>query len=552
MNQRDQWNTSLGFVLAAIGSAVGLGNIWRFSYLTYENGGGAFLVPYFIALLLVGIPVLLLEMGLGHKAQAATPQAFGTIDRRFSWIGWWSVVFVMFGIEAYYCVIIAWCADYFVFSPFLAWGDDPNAFFFKEFLHLGKVAQALSPSLPNGSILIGLIFVWGLNAWIVGRGISRGIELANKIMIPALIFIILVLVVWTLLLPGGVDGVSWYLKPDWGKLAEPKVWVDAFTQVFFSLSVGFGIMTAFASYLPRKSNLTKSAIITSLSDTGVAFVAGFAVFATLGFMAHESGKPFEEVVTQSIGLAFVAYPEAITHMPFLPGLFGMLFFGALFMAGVSSSISLIEAFATALQDKFGWERRRIVPLLCLIGFFLSCLFAMDNGLYWLDVVDHFITNYGLTAVVALECIVVGWYFGGRRFHAYVIEVSDFRYTWHYEILMRCLLSLGLGLAWLGFFMLDGGIGAFVGRLFVLATLFGVWLARDWFDLSTRAVIPAIALALLDRVLIADISKPYGGYPWELVISLGVGFLAMTLIIAVVIDRLPGRQGHADQTDISEG
>lgn len=544
MQQREQWQSNVGFVLAAIGSAVGLGNIWRFSYLTYENGGGAFLVPYFIALLIVGIPVLILEMGIGHKAGAATPQAFASVDRRFAWIGWWSVVFVMFGIEAYYCVIIAWCADYFVYSPLLYWGDDPNAFFFKEFLHLGDAKQATAFSLPNLPILIGLASVWAINWWIVGRGITRGIEFANKIMIPSLVAIILILVIWALRLPGGIEGVAWYLKPDWSKLAEPKVWVDAFTQVFFSLSVGFGIMAAFASYLPRKTNITKNAIITGLADTGVAFVAGFAVFATLGFMAQQAGKPFEEVVAQSIGLAFVAYPQAISSMPFLPELFGLLFFGALFMAGISSSISLIEAFTTALQDKLGFARERIVTPLCLLGFALSCLFTMDNGLYWLDIVDHFITNYGLTAVVALECVVVGWFFGGKRFHDYVIEVSEFRFTRHYEVLMRCLLTIGLALAWLGFFMLDGGIGAFVGRMFVLATLLGVWLAKDWFDLSTRFVIPVIAVALLDRALTGDISKPYAGYPWDSIIALGVGVLAATLIVAVIIDRYRGKHERA--------
>jgi NSS family neurotransmitter:Na+ symporter len=539
MQEREQWNSNLGFILAAIGSAVGLGNIWRFSYLTYDNGGGAFLVPYAIALLIIGIPVLILEMGIGHKARAATPQAFASIHPRFAWIGWWSVIFVMFGIEAYYCVIIAWCADYFVFSPTLQWGTDPNTFFFKDFLNLGDAANAGSLSVPNLSILLALILVWTLNWWIVGRGITRGIELANKILIPLLVTIIVILVVWSLLLPGGTDGIKWYLKPRWELLTQPKVWVAAFTQVFFSLSVGFGIMAAFASYLPRKTNIQRHAIITALADSGVSFIAGFAVFGTLGFMAMQTGKPFAEVVTQSIGLAFVAYPEAIRNMPFFPQLFGMLFFAALFMAGISSSISLIEAFTTALQDKTGITRKTIITPLCLSGFILSCFFTMDNGLYWLDIVDHFITNYGLTAVVALECLVVGWFFGGGKFHDYVIRVSEFRFARHYEVMMRVLLTLGLVLAWLGFFMVDSGIGAFVGRAFVLFTLLGVWVLRDWFDLATRFVIPAVAIALLDRSLIIEISKPYEGYPWSLILTLGIGVLAATLLLAVLIDRWQG-------------
>ncbi|RMH52025.1 MAG: sodium-dependent transporter [Zetaproteobacteria bacterium] len=540
---REQWGSGIGFILAAIGSAVGLGNIWRFSYLTYENGGGAFLVPYVIALLLVGIPVLLLEMALGHHARVSTPRAFATIDPRFSWIGWWAVVFVMFGIEAYYCVIIAWCGDYFAFSPLLAWGADANDYFFHQFLHLGDSHRALAMSAPNLPIFVSLVVVWGLNWWIVGRGISGGIELANKVMIPALFVIVLVLVGWSLMLPGGTSGIHWYLTPDWGKLADPKVWVAAFTQIFFTLSVGFGIMTAYASYLPDRANLTRYAIVTALSNSAVSFIAGFAVFATLGFMAHQSGKPFEEVVTQSIGLAFVAYPQAISSMPFLPQLFGMLFFGALFMAGLSSSISLIEAFTTALTDKLGVARRRVVTPICAIGFLLSCFFTMDTGLFWLDIVDHFVTNYALTLVVALECIVVGWFFGGRRFHHYVLDVSGFRFARHYEVLMRLLLTLGLALAWVGFFMVEGGgIGAFLARICILVAMLAVWLARDWFDMAVRFVIPVIALALLDRGMVTDISKPYGGYPWEAVILLGGGVLAVTLLVALVLDRYRPREG----------
>ncbi|MDX8392988.1 MAG: sodium-dependent transporter [Mariprofundales bacterium] len=545
--QREQWNSNIGFILAAVGSAVGLGNIWRFSYLTYENGGGAFLVPYIIALLLIGIPVLILEMAMGHKARAAMPQAFAHINPRFSWIGWWSIVFVMFGIEAYYCVIIAWCANYMVYSPFLLWGDDPNSFFFKDVLNIGSVENSTSLSMPQWPVLLGLIIVWGLNWWIVKRGINRGIELANKILIPSLVIVILILVTWALMLPGSSVGIHWYLTPDWSKLAEPSVWVAAFTQIFFTLSIGFGIMAAYASYLPEKSNITKNAIITALANSVVSFIAGFAVFATLGFMAQQSGKPFDEVVTQSIGLAFIAYPEAISQMPALPQLFGLLFFTALFMAGMSSSISLIEACITALQDKFAKTRAQLITPLCVAGFTLSIFFTMTNGLYWLDIVDHFITHYALTIVVILECIIVGWFFGGERFHRYILDVSEFKYAKEYEIIMRILLSIGLIIAWVGFFILDSGIGAFIGRIFIILALVGVWLARDWFDISTRFVIPVIAIALLDQSLLADISTPYESYPWSLIILLGGGSLAITLLLAVIVDQLPTMVNANDAT-----
>ncbi len=287
-SKRERWGSEWGFVLAAVGSAVGLGNIWRFSYMAYDNGGGAFLIPYTIALLTVGIPLLILEFGIGHERIGSAPLAFAKISPRWEVLGWWAVVFVMFGIVLYYTVIISWCLNYLVFSLSLSWGKDPDAFFFKEFLGLSSGPSEVGT--VRGNILMGLIIIWVLNSVIVYRGVTKGIELANRIFMPMLLGLTAILVIWSLTLDGAWVGIRAYLTPDFSVLVKPKVWLDAFSQIFFTLSLGFGIMIAYASYLPKKANIMRNAIVTALVNGGYSIFAGFAVFAILGYMADQEQK----------------------------------------------------------------------------------------------------------------------------------------------------------------------------------------------------------------------------------------------------------------------
>ena len=171
---RPQWKTHLGFLLAAIGSAIGLGNIWRFPYLCYKNGGGAFLIPYFLALILVGIPLMILELGLGHKMRGSAPASFAVISKKWEWLGWWQVIFVMFGIVLYYSVVISWCLSFLFFSFNLGWGNDPNNFFFHKFLMVSKGPASLGDL--RTPIIFSLLLVWLLNWIIVFKGVRRGLE----------------------------------------------------------------------------------------------------------------------------------------------------------------------------------------------------------------------------------------------------------------------------------------------------------------------------------------------------------------------------------------
>jgi len=495
-NDRSQWKSSYGFLLAAVGSAVGLGNIWRFSFLCHKNGGGAFLIPYFVALFIVGIPLLVLEFALGHKKQGSAPAALEKVGKEWEWLGWWPVIFVMFGIVLYYNVIIGWCVNYMmmafrsIWSGF-PWAEDSQSFFYNDFLALSDTVWSLG-SL-RWQILLATILVWVVNWSICFRHVEKGVEAACKIFMPLLLLLTLTLVFWSLTLPGAMQGVKAYLYPDWTLLSKKQVWQDAFGQIFFSLSLGFGIMIAYASYLPRKVNIIRYALITSLADTLYSFVAGFAVFSILGYMAQEIGATVHGVVTEGPGLAFVVYPKALTLMGNLTGgLLGTIFFLTLCVAGLSSSISIIEAFTAAALDKFKIVRARLVTITCSIGFVGSLVFCSRAGLFWLDIVDHFLNGYGLMTVGLVECLLVGWYYEHGR--------------------MRDHLGQSSGKP----------IGALVA---------------SWWDWSIKFIAPGSLFLIIFWSLRGEISHPYGGYPVSAVVIIGGGWVLLTHFAAVFFSHL---------------
>lgn len=484
----------MGFILAAIGSAVGLGNIWRFSYLCYENGGGAFLIPYFTALFVVGIPLMILELGIGHRMRGSAPMAMATVNRRWEWLGWFAVLIVMYGIMLYYSTVIAWCLNYVFFSFNLAWGDDPNSYFFKEFLQMAE--KPFDMGDVRMPILTSLAAIWFFSWLIVFFGIQKGVELANKIFMPLLLSLILILVFWSVSLEGAGKGIAVYLKPDFSKLGQRKIWIDAFSQIFFTLSLGFGIMIAYASYLPKKVDIVKDALIISLGNSAFSFIAGFAVFGTLGYMSHATNQPITEVVSETIGLAFVSYPKAISLMPAFSNVFGVVFFAMLVIAGLSSGISILEAFSSALIDKFGYNRGGVVTFVCITGLAGSVVFTTKSGLIWLDIADHFITHYGLMIIGILQCIVVAWIYKASKLRKHINSVAP------------PLLS-------------------------------SIW------DTCVMYVTPLVLTALIVNDLITELKAPYGGYDLSGVLLIGPVWMVVILIASLFISNYPWKKELQD-------
>jgi NSS family neurotransmitter:Na+ symporter len=482
-HHRPQWKTHIGFLLAAVGSAIGLGNIWRFPYLAYKNGGGAFLIPYFIALIVVGIPLMILEIGLGHKMRGSAPASYATISKKWEWVGWWQLIFVMFGIVLYYSVIISWCLNYLFYSFNLSYQGDPNAFFFDNFLM--KSDSPFQIGDVRTPILFSLAVIWFLNWLIVFTGVQKGLEKANKFFMPLLGLLVAIIVIWSVQLSGAKEGLIVYLKPDFTRLKDVGVWLDAFSQIFFTLSLCFGIMIAYASYLPRKSEIVKDSIFISLINCAFSVFVGLGVFAILGYMASKTSQPIEELVDQGIGLAFVAFPKAISMLPSFNKIFGILFFGSLVIAGLSSSISIIEAFTSGIVDKFHYSRKAIVSILCISGFVGSLIFTTRGGLFWIDILDHFINHYGLVLAGVFECIIIGWIYKTSRLREHIDHASSIKIS-------------------------------------------------SWWDYTIKAVIPVVLIALIINSLIQEFSAPYENYPALSLVVIGRDWLLITLFAALIV------------------
>ena len=310
-SQRETFSSRKAFMFAAIGSAVGLGNIWRFPYVAYDNGGGAFIIPYLIALITAGIPLLLLDYAIGHRYRGSPPLAFRHVSKYFEPFGWWNVLTNVV-ICTYYAVILGWAVSYTFYSFTGTWGAQPESFFFGEYLKMAK-----DPGLGLdfvGTVLWPLIGVWLFTIFILAAGVQKGVARASTFFMPLLVVMFVLMVGISLTLPGATKGLDALFTPNWSKLSEPGVWVAAYGQIFFSLSICFGIMITYSSYLKPKSDLGSTGLVVGFANSSFEVLAGIGVFAALGFMAASQGKEVSDVASSGIGLAFIAFPTIINQV----------------------------------------------------------------------------------------------------------------------------------------------------------------------------------------------------------------------------------------------
>ena len=438
---RDGWTSNTGFILAAVGSAVGLGNIWRFPGVAYENGGGAFLIPYIVALLTAGIPILFLDYAIGHRYRAAAPLAYRRMARPTEAIGWFQIL-LAFVIAVYYAAVIAWSMSYFVYSFDLRWGKDTAGFFVDEYLQRGapEISTTIVPA-----VAIPLVLTWILVLVVLALGVSKGIEKINIVFIPLLFIAFAGLVLRALTLPGAADGLNAFFTPDWGALGDPAVWIAAYSQIFFSLSIAFGIMVTYASYQRRKANMTSSGLVVAFANSSFEILAGIGVFATLGFFAHQQGVAVGELegLTGPI-LSFVTFPAVISEMPG-GNIFGAIFFASLVLAGFTSIVSILLGVAASLSEKFGIGYRPAA-----IGVSLACglisigLFSTTSGLIALDTVDQWANNVGIVFSAILMCVAVVWIFRKLpTLRAHLNAVSTFKIGGWWTLLAGVLVPLVL-------------------------------------------------------------------------------------------------------------
>ncbi len=450
---RGQWKSKLGFILAASGSAIGLGNIVFFSANAYRFGAGAFYIPYLIALFVLGIPVMMLELGLGHHSRRGFPEAmYQVAGIKGEWVGWYGLLNA-FVITMYYITILAWVVGMWIGAFGSLWEAHAVPAF-------GLEAGALSNSMSYFFNMISrydtvayVVIVWILNGLIVWWG-TKSIEKVVKIFVPLMWIFMIVLIVRGLTLPHGTNGLLLLFTPDFEVMKNPIVWQGAFSQIFFTLSLGFGIMATYASYLPKDSDQASNAFTISFLNCSFEYIAGLAIFSLLFCFAVVPSA-------STLSMTFFVIPEGLGAFPVGAQLFGILFYTLLLTAGLTSSVSLVEALGAGVIDKFGASRRPTVVVVCLLGVIGSIFFALPKvidanlandgtlGLTLLDLFDHWAFSYGLLICGFLECIFVGWIMGAAKLRESINSTSRIKLNVTFDILIKFIIPL-LILVILGF------------------------------------------------------------------------------------------------------
>lgn len=435
---RDTWAGQHTFLLSCLGYCVGLGNVWRFPYLCYRNGGGVFLIPYFLMLLLVGLPLFLMELSLGQYG-AAGPITVWKCCPIMQGVGV-AMLVVSSLVSIYYNVIIAW-AFYYLGSSFhspLPWscdaprnaelcqntsGSATHASASEAFWNEQVLGVTHSSGLGDPGPVQWVLALCLLAAWIVVfLCMLGGIHSAGKVVYITATFpylILLVLIIRGATLPGSLDGVRFYLSSDWSKLLSAQVWSDAASQIFYSLGIGFGGLLSMASYNKFDNNVVRDTLVIAIGNCCTSFFAGFAIFSVLGHMALKKDIPVGSVADSGPGLAFVAYPEALSLLPGSP-FWSVLFFLMLFMLGVDTLFGNVEAITTAIMDEFPALRERgrkmiLLGVLCFSFYLLGLLLVTQGGIFWFTLIDTYSTGFGLIIITLLMCVGIACCYGIERF-----------------------------------------------------------------------------------------------------------------------------------------
>mgnify|MGYP006285098665 CR=1 FL=1 len=396
-SKRGNFTSNIGFVLATAGSAVGLGNLWRFPYMTGTSGGGAFVLVYLLIMVVVGVSLLLVEFTVGRSGKANAVDSYRKISPKMVWVGYLGFI-TAFIFLSYFSVVGGWTIHYAIssFTGLFKLAPDEMGGFFGNFIG--------NPIVP----LIYHFLFMGATVYIIASGVEHGIEKWAKILMPALFVMMLILVIRSLTLPGALAGVGWYLKPDFSKI-NMSVIVAALGQVFFSLSVGMSGMVTYASYLKRKDNLPKTALQVTITDTAIALIAGFMIFPAIFAFGMEPG--------QGVGLLFITLPAIFSQMP-LGALFSFIFFVLVFVAALTSAISILEMPVAFIIEKKNMARPKAALLVGGIAFVMGIAVSFSFGIWGsftifgqniFGLFDYFGSNISLPLGALGASIAVGWF-----------------------------------------------------------------------------------------------------------------------------------------------
>lgn len=382
---REYFSSGLGFVLAAAGSAVGLGNMWRFSYMAAEGGGAAFVLLYFLMTLIIGLPVMMSEFAIGRSTRSSPPGALFQLAGKNGGVVGILLIVTPTIILAYFSVIAGWTVHY-LFSAFSGFDAAP--------LEAFNTVSSGTSSLSTHLVLISV------TALIVMSGVHGGIERMALILMPVLFAILIGLAIWAATLPNAGAGYSFYLKPDWSALGELKVFRQAASQAFLSLSVGMGVMITYASYLSSRTGLVGSAFVISMADFSVAFFSGLVVFPIIFAFGLQG-----EVSDSTIGTLFISLPAAFQQLGDWGGPIGIVFFLALAVAGITSLVSLMEVGTASVMDHFGLSRRTATLGTAVVAALVGVYPALSQDV--LGTLDKFVGELLVTLGALLVVLFAG-------------------------------------------------------------------------------------------------------------------------------------------------
>lgn len=444
MTNQNQWNSRLAFLLSMIGAAVGLGNIWRYSYVVYSNGGGTFFIPYLVAIFLMGIPFLILEYGMGYRHKDSYSNIVKSIHPKLEYMSW-ALILIIYFVVIYYLVIVSWDLVYLGSSLNFNWGTDAALYFTKVVGGSSNLSNMTTFLIPT---TIAMIAVWICVWYISHKDLNEGIGKASKVMIPVLFLLMTFIILYALTLPGAWIGIETLLKPNWSMLWNINIWLAAFSQIIFSLSMGESISLTYASYLPEGSKLTDNVILVVFANCIFEVCTAFGIFSILGYMSYTSGTPMIELVSEGTGLVFVVFPRIFNVMGPIGHIIAPLLFIAILFAGITSAVAVFEPMINSTSTKLKWSRKKTVTVLSIIGCAFSLLFTTGISSYLVGIVDGFITEFCILLLIVLQSVIFTWFYDVEGLIPILNENDRVKVGKWWVVILKYILPVFLLIMWL--------------------------------------------------------------------------------------------------------
>lgn len=457
-SKRSLWSSRGTFILASVGSAVGLGNAWRFPGLAAKHGGGTFLLVYLLALFAIGIPLLMMELAIARKFHKGAGDCMRGINKKTEFIGW-AATANAFVIVTYYAAVFGWvllmtvCAVKFAG---MTGNNEAASNLFFEVTETTGIISGIGIPIP---VLIALIVGWGLIYGCIRNGASS-VSKVVKYTVFTPVILLIIMAVKGCTMSGAGEGLLRFFVPEMDAFGDPSLWIDAIGQVFYSLSIMMAIMFAYGSYLDEKANIAVDAVIIAISDASISVLSGIVMFSTMG------GVGMLDSITESgIATAFIVYPQAIVNLTgsgVVNAIFGVIFYLMLVTLAIDSAFSIIEGVSASVADKFKLNPKRTTKVICLIAGIISLLYATRAGLAWLDIVDNWTNQINLILIGVLECIAVGWCFGTKKVVVQVNRNTDkFKMPeWWFNLSIKYVAPISLSVLFVwnmyNLFMKQGG------------------------------------------------------------------------------------------------